>query len=214
MSEQLFELVFYGGLVPGAELAATKQQLAQLFKASDAQVEKMFSGQRVVLKSKLDEATSEKYLSALLARGAKCKVEPLSQSSQGSSHNMAQSSPSAETATPGNQAQQVEVSSSPELPLASSGQHQSGSLGSASPKQTDSERMSLAGDKADALLENSTLGVDPLGVDLGVNDTEAPPPELTMQDSLSLAPVGADIGDKKSDTAPPVPDVSHLNLQD
>jgi hypothetical protein len=203
MSAELYELVFYGELVQGASLEKTKQQLAQLFKANDAQVEKMFSGQRVVLKSKLDAATAEKYLTALEARGASCKLEPAAQAVSGVPDFAPQqaSSPSSPPSS---------VQSSMHEP--SSNQPQSSSV--VTKPADNSERMSLAGEKADALLASSELDIEPLGVDLGVKDEEAPPPELTMQDSLTIAPVGSDIGDKKEEVPAVVPDVSHLNLKD
>jgi len=66
----MFELTFYGELQPGADLDDCKAKLAQLFKANPAQIEKMFSGQRVVLTGKLDQATGDKSLAELKARGA------------------------------------------------------------------------------------------------------------------------------------------------
>ena len=57
MAESLYELTFYGRLVDGVGLDVAKANVAALFKAAPAQVEKMFLGGRVVIRNKLDQAT-------------------------------------------------------------------------------------------------------------------------------------------------------------
>ena len=203
MALQEYELAFYGELMPGADLNDCKGKLAQLFKASPAQIEKMFSGQRVVLKSKLDSATAEKYLEALKARGAFCKVEPVE--NQTSPSEVAKESGSAlqqdSTSSPNEQPQKTETSR-PQV---------SQPFGST---DDSSERLNVAGEKVDEVLANVNFSVEPAGVDLADKKEEVALPELTMQDSLSVAPAGSDLGQSKDEKPPVSPDISHLSLKD
>jgi hypothetical protein len=79
MSEQKYELAFYGKLIEGALLQGTKEQVALLFKTSVDQIERMFTGSRVVIRNKLDQDTAFKYIVALKKRGALCQIEEMGQ---------------------------------------------------------------------------------------------------------------------------------------
>ncbi|MCB1749978.1 MAG: hypothetical protein H6977_03255 [Gammaproteobacteria bacterium] len=70
MADANFAVVFRGRLVEGAEPAAVRANLATLFKADAARIEKMFSGQTVIIKKGLDEAGAKKYLAVLAKAGA------------------------------------------------------------------------------------------------------------------------------------------------
>lgn len=203
MPSQEYELAFYGELAPGAELEDCKTKLGQLFKASPAQIDKMFSGQRVVLKSKLDSATAEKYLAALKARGAVCKLESTA----------AFDTPAQDAAVTESAAQER---SKAEFKPASQPQPQSASAVPSPTKFVDrgsAERLNVAGEKVDEVLANVDLTVDPAGVDLSDHKGEIELPELTMQDSLSIAPAGSDLGEKKEEKESVSPDISHLSLK-
>lgn len=193
MASQEFELAFYGELIAGAALDDCKQKLAQLFKASPAQLEKMFSGKRVVLKSKLDQATGDKYLAALTARGAACKLELVGQSD-------APAPAPAERETAPASFGSVEESNDGDSP--------------AFGNTEQNERMSLAGEVADQVLENSRLSIDPVGVRLSdaVKDVEAP--ALDTLANIDLAPAGSDLVDPVDEVPVAVPDISHLSIKD
>ena len=224
MSSQEYELAFYGELAPGAELEDCKVKLGQLFKASPAQIEKMFSGQRVVLKSKLDSATGEKYLAALKARGAVCKLEsntasadlvedapvtaPEAQESSRAEFKPA-SQPLPEQQPQQHRQQQSKTQPPPLQQVASSTAAPSTSIDPES-----AERLNVAGEKVDEVLANVDLSVEPAGVDLADHKEEIELPELTMQDDLSVAPAGSDLGEKKEEKEPVSPDISHLSLKD
>lgn len=193
MSSQEYELAFYGELAPGADLEDCKMKLGQLFKASPAQIEKMFTGQRVVLKSKLDFANGEKYLAALRARGALCKLESA----------MAADTPKAEPEELTNAETQTQVKPQP-----------SASFKSPATDPEAAERLNVAGDKVDEVLADIDFSLEPAGVNLADQKDEVELPKLTMQDSLSVAPAGSDLGEKKEEKAPVSPDISHLSLKD
>jgi len=72
MSGNTFEVVFDGKLVEGASVDQVKQNVATLFRVEVAKVERLFSGERVVIKKGIDEAAAKKYQLALLKAGAVC----------------------------------------------------------------------------------------------------------------------------------------------
>ncbi|MFF7708311.1 hypothetical protein [Pseudomonas sp. NPDC007930] len=73
----LYEIVFEGQAQAGAPLEAVKLNLGKVFQAGPEQVEKLFSGRRLVLKTGLDEAAARKYQQVLERAGAVVQVNPL-----------------------------------------------------------------------------------------------------------------------------------------
>ncbi|WP_211829572.1 hypothetical protein [Kistimonas asteriae] len=71
-----YDLIFSGETNDDVGEAQVRKNVAALFKASPAQVEKLFSGKTVVLKNGLDEATAKKYQAALKKAGAVCQLRP------------------------------------------------------------------------------------------------------------------------------------------
>ncbi|WP_416396282.1 hypothetical protein [Allohahella sp. A8] len=69
-----FDLVFSGRVLPQFNLQQVKMNLQRLFNANDAQLARMFSGEAVVLKSRLTEEDAEKYRMALTRQGAECEL--------------------------------------------------------------------------------------------------------------------------------------------
>ena len=65
MQENKYEVVFYGTLAEGFTKQQTQEHVAQLFKTTIDQVERMFTGSRVVIRNKLDQATALKYIIAM-----------------------------------------------------------------------------------------------------------------------------------------------------
>lgn len=75
MSDQNFEIVFYGVLADGADPMQVRKNVAALFKTEPAKVEPLFSGKRFVIKKGLDHATAAKYEAALRKAGALARIE-------------------------------------------------------------------------------------------------------------------------------------------
>lgn len=71
MEQQRFDVSFKGELLPGFELDQVRRSLGQLFKANEAQLNKLFSGQLCSVKKDVDKATALKYQQALKKAGAK-----------------------------------------------------------------------------------------------------------------------------------------------
>jgi len=66
----LYEIVFSGQLVPGAQLERVQANLAKVFQADAQRLALLFSGRRLVLKNNLDAAAAEKYRATLERAGA------------------------------------------------------------------------------------------------------------------------------------------------
>jgi len=71
----LFDVVFFGILLPGKDKETALANLAKLFKTEPAKLAALFAGGRKVIKGKVNKETAEKYLSALTNVGLVVKLE-------------------------------------------------------------------------------------------------------------------------------------------
>lgn len=192
----MFQLVFKGECAPGADPAAARASARTLFKASVEQIERMFSGQPVVIRNRLEEDQALKYRAVLAKHGMLAYVQPMPDSSP--------ASPEA--------AERKPAPATPARPDASPAH--SPAAGSAdAPAVEPGDRLPVAGDKVDTILAGSGLSLDPVGVTLSEHqDVEAP--MFQHLDEWTLAPAGTDLGVERELPPPTVPDVSHLSLAD
>jgi len=77
MTAQRFRVVFEGEILDGLQVEEVKRGLASLFKASEAQIERFFSGKRLSIKKDVDHETAMKYVKAFERVGAICRMEAL-----------------------------------------------------------------------------------------------------------------------------------------
>lgn len=209
MSEQHFELAFYGKLVEGADLQQTKEQVAQLFKAGVEQVERMFTGNRVVIRNKLDEDTAKKYLIALKKRGADCQIEIMGQPGVAVTFDapVASPPPAADTSTysppPAEAASQ---SRSPETPAAAVKK-----TASAKPGMSVTG-LPIVGERVDDILSATHFDLAPVGTRMEDEKPEVHA-DLHALDNVTLAPPGSVLVEKKEQPPVSVPDTSHLSLE-
>lgn len=73
----LHEIVFEGQVLPGHAPETVRQNLARVFQADTARLDKLFSGRRLVLKTGLDASAAEKYRQVLERAGARVQVNAL-----------------------------------------------------------------------------------------------------------------------------------------
>ncbi|WP_461481495.1 hypothetical protein [Porticoccus sp.] len=76
MSEQRYEVVFRGDVVPGQAIVEVKQRLAELFAAEPARIDGMFSGRPVVVKRNLDRELAQRYQASMRKAGAVVDIRP------------------------------------------------------------------------------------------------------------------------------------------
>jgi uncharacterized membrane protein YhaH (DUF805 family)/glutaredoxin len=76
MSKQV-RLVFFGEVLPGADPAAARQNLARALRVDPAQADSLFSGQRIVIKPELPETEAGRYIAHLAGLGVQVIAEPI-----------------------------------------------------------------------------------------------------------------------------------------
>lgn len=184
----MFQLVFKGECAPGTDLETVRSNARTLFKASVEQVDRMFSGQPVVIRNKLEEVQAEKYRAVLKKHGMVAYVQP-----------MAGAEPPRQAPTP----------APPSTPTPKAAAPAQGKV----PETEPGDRLPVAGEKVDDILSGSGLGLDPVGVTL-MEHEEVAPPMFEHLDDWTLAPAGTDLGVDREVPPPVVPDVSHLSLAD
>jgi len=77
MAELRYQVVFRGKTVPDTPIEDVKANLANLFKTNEVRIDRLFSGQAVVLKKGLRQEDGERYRVLLERAGAVCEVVPL-----------------------------------------------------------------------------------------------------------------------------------------
>jgi len=218
MAQGEYELAFYGKIVEGTSLDKVKENVAQLFKASSEQVARMFTGNRVVIRNKLDEETALKYIVAMKKRGAVCQIEQMGQ--PGVEINLSStpstkttSTPAPQTTAPPNTAAPSE-SSSPAATSTATPTHQAEAT-SATPKKVEMANpnaLPIAGEKVDEILSHTHLELGATGVRLSEEHEEIFLEHHEL-DNVTLAPTGSDLTDKKDEIPAAVPDTSHLSIK-
>ncbi|MCG8609885.1 MAG: hypothetical protein MI864_05045 [Pseudomonadales bacterium] len=229
MDQQIFEIAFEGEIIPGVTLDLVKQNMTKLFKASPAQIEKMFSGKRVVLKSKLDKPTALKYQALLKKNGAVCRIGMIAKQD-----NVQAPASTPQTATttdskqaPSNGKSAVPVSTVSESKSAKKEVSQSsvkntfeivkpnpfmdGSAEWPPLREVGNENIQLAGEKVDSILSDLDLNLDAVGIRLS-DEVEIVAPEFENLDSMSIAPTGSQLSEENQLPPPPAPDVEHLSI--
>lgn len=74
MESEKFNLVFKGEVLPKQDVQEVKQNIASLFKLPMATVDKLFSGQSIVLKKGLDLTAANRYRVAIKKAGARVNL--------------------------------------------------------------------------------------------------------------------------------------------
>lgn len=198
---KLYEIVFSGQLVPGAQAERVQANLAKLFQADAQRVALLFSGRRLVLKNNLDEAGAEKYRSTLERAGAFVEVIAMPVEAA------VEVAPAAEV-----EVEEVELAPPPDEPTwmrKQSSPRAKAPTHSASKQHIEPRDVYMA---AFVDVEAPDFSIADLGTD--VQDPKARPaaPRLDLS-GLSLAPAGSEIETLKRPVAGPAPDTSHLSVE-
>jgi hypothetical protein len=185
MPSQTYDILFSGQLMEGTNMDEAKQQIGSIFKADEEKLNKLFSGKQVTIKSGVDDETASKYRAVFRQAGALIDIK-LSASAYKNGNK-----PEAETSADG---------SSEELTLLPAN---SGSLIDCAKKVTPQP-----------IPDISTITLASPGSVLD----ESPYPEQTEIDTGALSVSPAKTGtleDCKKEVKPyPIPDISHLDIDD
>lgn len=74
MEETLYKLVFEAKLQPGFKEKTVRKNLQSLFKADKSKMERMFSGDPIIIRKNLNEEKIRKYERAMVQAGACCRI--------------------------------------------------------------------------------------------------------------------------------------------
>ena len=197
MSDELFEVAFSGEILEGENLEDVKARVGKMFHADEAKVAQLFSGNRIVIKKKVDQQTAAKYKNALNKAGAVCEIMSLSPAVASAPAEPAV--PPVETATASEPAAAETSSPAPQEAV------DYGDL--APPPQTDP--LGITGDQ----IEDLSVSIAPVGSALQdeIKEPEAPEIDIT---GFDIAPVGSDLGSAKKEADPPPPDTNGLSMAD
>lgn len=210
MSEQLFDVVFFGILQPGKDKDTVMQNMATLFKTDASKLIPYFAGGRKVIKGKINAAAAEKYKNALENVGLVIKLEAC---------DTPQKKEDKETPA----AAKVDISSLSLAPVGTNVVEHPVE----SPKQeiADVSSITMAEPGADVLehpvevpaqeIEDiSAITMAEPGVDVLDNPPEVVPQKIGDISAITMAEPGADvIANPKPKEKAPIPDISELSLQ-
>ncbi len=233
MADAQYAVIFQGQIADGADPAAVRANLGKLFKADSERVEKMFSGQKVVIKRGLDVDSAAKYKAVLLKAGALVAVVDMAAKIPAETKPAAPASPqpnvapapAVESAVPEAAPAAVSVETAPEpattttVPADDAPQTvPAGFAGADAPPNALNTTMAEPG----ATLAESqhteapAIAVDHLSMaDAGVVLSEhepAPEPEYDLS-SMSLDPPGVTLAESATIT-PPEFDTSNMSLDE
>jgi len=76
MTEPRFKIVFSGGIRAGFDGVTVRQRLSTLYKVNPKQIERLFTGKRMVLKAGLTREEAERFRRIFNDTGAACEVVP------------------------------------------------------------------------------------------------------------------------------------------
>ena len=192
MSDQLFEVAFSGQISEGANLEEVKARVGKMFNADDAKLAQLFSGNRIVIKKNIDQATAAKYKTALNRAGAECEISSLGGEAAAAQPAAATPAPAEPAAKSAPVSTEYETSYDGEV---------------APPPRTDP--LGISGDQ----IEDLAVSIAPVGSELQDEYKEPEEPDIDIT-GFDIAPVGSDLSEAKKEQEPPPPDTSGITLAD
>lgn len=214
MTEKRFNIIFRGEIVPGANEASVKANVAQLFKANEKVLARLFSGEPIAIKKDVDKAGAMKYRALMKKAGAVCYAqdsdEPLMAARPVVEPTPATDSPAREEKTSGAEwgiappgsilvePKKVEAIEIPDISAISMAE-----LGADMADNTD--------EPVQAEIPDLNVNLAPVGADMGELKKEAHF-DLPSFEGMDIAPVGADMSDRVEEVLPEPPDVSFITV--
>lgn len=196
---KLYEIVFSGQLIPGAQVERVKANLAKLFQADAQRIALLFSGRRLVLKNNLDQAGAEKYRSTLERAGARAEVVAMP--------GQVEVEPQSQQV----EVEEVELAPPPDEPSWTRRAPQAAPASGAKSERASKLKPRDVYMAAFVDVEAPDFTLSELGKNVQDPKAAPVPPRLDLS-GLSLAPEGSDMGEIKSVEHVIVPDISHLKL--
>ncbi len=224
MSEELFDVVFFGILQAGKDKETVMQNMATLFKTDASKLIPYFAGGRKVIKGKINAAAAEKYKIALENVGLTIKVEPCEATPQSEAGTKKPDTSQATSKSELSSEAKIDTSG---LALAAEGSNVIESpVAIPAQKIDDIGNISMAEAGADVIehpvevpaqkIENiSDLSIAEVGSDVLDHPQEVVPQKIDDLSGISMAEPGADlIENPKPKEQAKIPDTSELSLDE
>jgi len=217
MSEQLFDVVFFGILQPGKDKEAVMQNMAALFKTDASKLAPYFAGGRKVIKGKIKAEAAEKYRAALENVGLVIKIEPFETAQSNNEQSPAERAQANQTSADTGDITVAPVGADViENPVKVPAQ-----------EIADISDITVAEAGADVIKHpvkvpaqkiediSSSVTVAEVGSDVLEHPVEVIAQEIEELSDISLAEAGADlIKDPKPEVKADIPDTSELSLNE
>ena len=214
MSEQLFDVVFFGILQTGKDKETVMQNMAAMFKTEAGKLAPYFAGGRKIIKSKINAKSAEKYQAALENVGLVIKIEACETESDATTESNTNPPP-----------YQTQDSSADNITVAPVGadviEHP---IEVPAQKIADISQVTMAEAGADVIENPMTIPAQPIediggitmaevGSDVLENPIEVIAQEIDELTDVGLAETGADlIENPKPKEKADIPDISGLSL--
>lgn len=238
MSEELFDVIFRGDILPGHQLAEVKTNMVRLFKSNEEQIQSLFGVGAVPLKRNLDRSAADRYKSALARAGADVQITAAG-AVQGKGRAGRREGSTASNVKPSLK-ERLASQSKPENVNPTPTEEKSNPWAILPPGsdllkpeekvevvavEVSVDHISVRASGGDLLDERERAVVSPVevgsldfelgevGADmLSAEERQVVPPVAVADLSADLAPVGTDLGEQKRSASPAPPDVSHISL--
>ena len=198
MSEELFDVVFFGILQAGKDKETVMQNMAALFKTDASKLAPYFAGGRKVIKGKINAAAAEKYRAALENVGLTIKIEACAAGEPAATKTTgkADSEQPASTAK-AEQDDEAKIDTSG-LTVAAAG------------SDVIENPVPVPAQKIDDI---SDISMAEVGVDVIENPVEVPAQKIDDISDISIAEVGSDVLDHPTQVVPQkIDDISGISL--
>lgn len=187
MSNENFEVIFAGQLVPGAQPEQVKAKVAAIFKTDVAKIAHLFSGSPVVIKKGIDQSMAQKYQAAMQAAGAIVEIRDASPAAAPVAARPAAAAPAPAATKPAPAKKDVSSHHAPPAP--------------------QTAPLKVSGDKIAPI----QASIAPVGSDLS-QAKQAVTAHIPDISGLSVAPAGTVLSSQKKEVPPPPPDTSGLSI--
>jgi len=220
MSEELFDVVFFGILQAGKDKETVMQNMAALFKTDAAKLAPYFAGGRKVIKAKINTAAAEKYKTALENVGLSIKLEPCTMTDQAPAASTREANTTEQTEANAN----IDTSEFSVAPVGSDVLTQPVAI--PAQKIEDISDISMAETGADIIQhptptqaqkieDTSNLSMAEVGSSVLEHSPEIIPQTIEDISGISMAEAGADIIENPKPKEPAkIADFSALSLED
>ena len=208
MSEELFDVVFFGILQTGKDKETVMQNMAALFKTEPAKLAPYFAGGRKVIKGKIDATTAEKYQAALENVGLVIKIEPCEEAAAQATQaeaTPAQKEQTQPVSTAESQPEQA-AAASPDTPTVDTGGITVAPVGA----DVLEHPVEVEPQKIDDI---SGISMAEVGADVIEHPAEKPVQAIGDISDITMAEVGSDVLDHPTEVIPQkIEDISGITM--